>query len=218
MEAETILAYPGCTYSGTLNPKYDLPFVYMKFLTCYTGKWSKPWLSREELVDLFMPVWEGGTGCLLEVPCMDKSMDRRSAKGAFAQSFYWGKFVGRFTWSFEVQGRLLGSYSQSRELHGHSLYNTNLNNKYSMRCAGSESPFKLPKYVFCSVLHSFVLNDPTDGHTSSKSSGRIDFDFRAGIFFSDIQSTFILAFFHLLTQLYLLGPRNLCSSTLQTTT
>lgn len=132
---------------------------------------------------LLMPVWEGGTGCLLEVPCMDKSMDRRSVKWAFAQSFYWGKFVGRFTWSFEVQGRLLGSYSQSRELHGHSLYDTNLNNKSSMRCAGSEPPFKLLKYVFCSVLQSFVLNDPTDGHTSSKSSGRIDFDFRAGIFF-----------------------------------
>lgn len=172
---------------------------------------------------LFIPVWEAGTGCLLEVPCMDKPMDRRCVKGAFTQSFYWGKFVGKFTWYFAVQHRLLGSYSQSRELHGHSLYHTNachnLNNKYSMRCAGSETSFKLLKYVFCSVLYFFVLNDPTDGCTFFQvfREDRLQFQSR-DVFFSDIQSTFILAFFHLLTQLYLLGLRNLCSSTLQTTT
>lgn len=80
------------------------------------------------------------------------------------------KNVGEFTWSLEVQGRLVDSYSQSRELHGHCWCHTNasgsnINDKYSMRHVEREPSSKLLKYVFCSVLYSFVLNDPTDGGT-----------------------------------------------------
>lgn len=37
--------------------------------------------------------------------------------------------------------------------------------KWSMRHAERKPSYKLQKYVFCSVLYSFVLNDTTDGGT-----------------------------------------------------
>lgn len=112
-----------------------------------------------------MLVWQGDTGSLLEVTSMDKPMDRRSMKRIILL-----RKNGEFTWSLEVQGRPVGSYRQSRELHGHCLCHTNtsgcnLNSKFSVRHAEREPSSKLLKYVFCSVLHSFVLNDPTDGGT-----------------------------------------------------
>lgn len=100
--------------------------------------------------------------------------------------------------------QLVDSYSQSKALHGYSLCHTNgsnVNNTYGIRHVQREQSSKLVKYIFCSVLYSFILNDLTGGGSFFQHfrEARLRFQSRN---ISDVQSTFILAFFHLLTHTY----------------
>lgn len=82
--------------------------------------------------------------------------------------------------------------------------------KCSMRHVEREASYKFQKYVFCSVLYPFVLNDTTDGGTFFQVFREARLRFQGRHIFSVIQSTFILASFHLLTHSYTFMDQEAC--------
>lgn len=181
----------------------------MKFLPCHTHEWVTPigCLSREELVNF--PYW-----------C-------QFGKEALAANRKWSLFISSWTdgewnelwpndFTKEKCGEIylvLGCPKQaSRQLQ--SKWGAARPYLVSYKCIRLQSKTStvLLKYIFCSVLCFLVLNDPTDGGSFFQIHREARLRFQSRDVISDIWSTFILAFFHLLIHSYTFLDQEPCAA------
>lgn len=144
----------------------------MKFLPCYSGEWGTYISSPQQWGIGFSSIhfslgkryWQFNRNYLYQLGCEQKCVEIHWNNG-LTEEKSGGIYLGL------GNPRQASRHLQPKQETAHpQLCHTNasggdINNKWSMRHIEIEPSYKLQKYVFHSVLYSFVLNDATDGGT-----------------------------------------------------